>query len=69
MSRRATEQAAREQRLFAIDHCRSCDPCGWKLGPDRTPIEPAVRCTHGTATRPAAARDITEPIHSQKLEL
>lgn len=61
---RAIEQAAREQRLSAIDRCRACDPCGWRLGPDRTPIEPAVRCTHNSPPPPpASGRDISEPIH------
>jgi hypothetical protein len=67
MSRdRAIEQAARKQRLSAIDRCRACDPTGWKLAPDRTPIEPAVRCTHNAPT-PSAVRDITEPIHPPEL--
>lgn len=66
--RRAAEQAAREQRASAIRQCRRCDPCGWRLGPDRTPIEPAVRCTHGAPATLPAVRDITEPIHSHHRE-
>lgn len=61
---RAIEQTAREQRLSAIDRCRACDPCGWQLGPDHTPIEPARRCAHNS---PPAVRDITEPIHQPDL--
>lgn len=69
MSRRkATDQAAREERLSKIRQCPSCDPCGWKLGPDRTPIEPAVRCSHDA--RPLAPiRDFNELIHRQELDL
>lgn len=66
--RRAAEQAAREQRASAISQCRRCDPCGWRLGPDRTPIEPAIRCDHGAPATLPAVRDITEPIHSQHPE-
>lgn len=61
MSRRSTiEQTARVERLAAIQRCRRCDPCGWQLGPDRTPIDPAIRCTH---IKPQPVRDITAPIH------
>ncbi|WP_428339991.1 hypothetical protein [Mycobacterium sp.] len=63
---RATEQTAREERLSAIARCHRCDPCGWRLGPDHTPIEPARRCTHNS-TPPVAVRDITEPIHQADL--
>ena len=64
MSRRgAGERAAREQRASAIRQCRRCDPCGWKLGSDRTPIDPATRCDHGAPAPAPAVRDITEPIH------
>jgi hypothetical protein len=67
MSRRsAVEQAAREERLAAIRRCRRCDPCGWRLGPDQTPIDPAVRCTHNQSAL-ASGRDITEPIHELDL--
>lgn len=65
MSRR-TEQAAREERLAAIRRCRHCDPCGWQLGPDGTPVEPARRCLHSTPAAPAS-RDITEPLHEPAL--
>ncbi|OBJ63258.1 hypothetical protein [Mycobacterium asiaticum] len=61
--RRPAEQTAREERASAIRRCRRCDPCGWRLGPDRTPIEPAVRCDHGAPATPRAVRDITAPIH------
>lgn len=66
MTRRssAIEQAAREGRASAIRRCRRCDPCGWKLGPDHTPVEPAVRCDHRP---PPPARDITEPLHEPDL--
>ncbi|SEH79581.1 hypothetical protein SAMN04489835_4231 [Mycolicibacterium rutilum] len=64
--RRVIEKAAREERASAIRRCRRCDPCGWLLGPDRTPIDPAVRCTHRTPTSPAV-RDITVPIHEPDL--
>lgn len=64
MSRRgAVERAAREERASAIRRCRRCDPCGWRLGPDRTPIEPAVRCDHAAPDTAPAVRDITGPIH------
>ncbi|TDL01540.1 hypothetical protein EI067_00365 [Mycobacterium paragordonae] len=68
MSRRrgAIEQPARDERLAAIRRCPRCDPFGWKLGPDHTPIEPAVRCTHD-ARPPAAVRDITEPLHQPEM--
>lgn len=66
MSRRSTlAQAAREERLSAIRRCRSCDPCGWRLGPDNTPIDPAVRCTHDWPA--PSGRDITKPIHEPNL--
>jgi hypothetical protein len=68
MNRRsAIEQASRENRLSATRRCRRCDPCGWQLGPDDTPIDPAVRCTHNTPT-PPPVRDITEPIHQSEAE-
>lgn len=54
------EQTERKARYAAIHRCRHCDPCGWRLLPDGTPIEPAVRCDHGA---PPEVRDITEPIH------
>lgn len=70
MSRRsAIDQAAREERLFAIRRCRRCDPCGWQLGSDHTPIEPAVRCAHKSPPPPpASGRDVTEPIHQPEDE-
>ncbi|BBX02265.1 hypothetical protein BST36_29110 [Mycolicibacterium moriokaense] len=65
MTRRsADDQAAREARIAAIRACRRCDPCGWKLADDRTPIEPARRCDHGAPAKPPIpTRDVTEPIH------
>lgn len=39
-SRRRAEAAEAAER-----NCQLCDE-GWVLGPDRTPIEPGVRCTH-----------------------
>ncbi|OCB19271.1 hypothetical protein A5674_07315 [Mycobacterium malmoense] len=67
MSRRCTtEHAKQEEVRSAIRRCRRCDPCGWQLGPDDTPIGPAVRCTHRTPT-PSAVRDITAPIHEPDL--
>lgn len=67
MTRRsAAEQATRAARAKAIRRCRMCDPRGWRYGPDGLPVEPAVRCDHGTAvTAPPAARDVTEPIHER----
>lgn len=59
----AIEQAVREERMAVIDRCRRCDPCGWLHGPDDTPIDPAVRCTHGAP----AVRGITAPIHEPGL--
>lgn len=65
MTRRsAAEQATRDARMAAIRGCRRCDPSGWLLGPDRTPIDPAVRCDHGAAAAQPPTRDITEPIHA-----
>lgn len=65
MTRRgAVDQAAGQDRLSAIRRCHRCDPCGWKLGPDGTPVDLAVRCTH---TPPAPVRDITKPIHEPDL--
>ena len=62
----AIDRAEREERSSAIRRCCRCDPCGWKLGPDHTPIDPAVRCDHGaTITPPTAVRDISEPIHER----
>lgn len=64
MSRRSDAQrAARAERASAIRRCRRCDPCGWRLDPDRTPIEPAVRCDHDAPATPPAVRDINEPLH------
>lgn len=63
----AIEQTARKERLSAIGRCRRCDPCGWQLDTDGTPIEPAVRCDHGVPTTPPRpVRDITEPIHQSE---
>ncbi|OCB09255.1 hypothetical protein A5717_26125 [Mycolicibacterium porcinum] len=42
--------AARRAQRTAIDNCPHCDPGGWLLGPDREPIEPAVRCNHRQET-------------------
>ncbi|MFZ0715918.1 hypothetical protein [Mycobacterium sp.] len=67
MSRRnATEQIAREERVSKIRQCRRCHPCGWLLDTDGTPIEPAIRCTHGA--RPPVFRDITAPIHEREFD-
>lgn len=64
MTRRdAIEQAARQARIAAIRSCGGCDPSGWLLGPDRTPIEPAVRCDRAAPAKPPAVRDITQPVH------
>jgi hypothetical protein len=72
LERRGAAKAAahteREVRMAAIRTCRRCDPAGWLLGPDRTPVEPATRCDHGAATAPPAGRDITEPIHEPPSE-
>lgn len=60
----ADEQAARAARMTAIRGCRRCDPSGWRLGPDGTPVDPATRCDHGAASGlRLVGRDITEPIH------
>lgn len=68
MTRRsAIERAAREERLSAIHRCRHCDPCGWLLGSDHTPIDPAVRCNHGAPVAPPVVRDITAPIDEPDL--
>lgn len=63
----ADEQAARDARMAAIRSCGGCDPSGWRLGPDGTPVDPAQRCDHGTppALGIVRERDITEPIHEQ----
>lgn len=52
----AIEKAVRKERLSAIRRCRHCDPCGWQLGWDHTPIDPVVRCTHGATTSPSGRR-------------
>ena len=69
MTRRsAIEQAARAERLSAIGGCRRGDQRGWRPGPARTPVDPAIRCTHNSALPPpASGRDITEPIHKSEL--
>ena len=59
----ADEQAARDARMAAIRSCGRCDPSGWRLGRDRTPLDPAVRCDHDAPSLPPAGRDVTEPIH------
>jgi len=65
MTRRgAIAKAAHEERLSAIGQCRRCDPCGWKLGPDRTPIDPAVRCTHNSPPEPEHQAAPTHPTRS-----
>lgn len=71
MSRRNADvkRVEREARWVAIRRCRRCDPSGWKLGMDGTPIDPAVRCQHGAAPAPPAVRDITEPIHDNQERL
>ncbi|BBY67559.1 hypothetical protein [Mycolicibacterium helvum] len=62
------EQTGRKARYAAIRRCRHCDPCGWRLLPDGTPIDPAVRCDHNSPpSAPASGRDITEPIHKPDL--
>lgn len=67
MNRRsAVDHAAREARSSAIRRCDRCDPCGWQLGPDRTPIDPAIRCTHNSPSA-AADRGIAAPIHEPDL--
>ncbi|ULE32586.1 hypothetical protein [Mycobacterium sp. IDR2000157661] len=64
MSRRsAIEQSVRAERVAAIRACRRCDPNGWRLGPDHTPVDPARRCDHCAPATPPAVRDITEPIY------
>lgn len=40
------ERQRRAERIAARNACRLCDDSGWRLGPDLTPIEPAVRCDH-----------------------
>lgn len=55
-------RAERDARAAAIRACRRCDPNGWRLGPDRTPVEPATRCDHQALAQPAV-RDVTEPFH------
>ncbi len=54
----ADEQTARRERFAAIRRCSSCDPCGWALGTDGVPIDPAVRCTHNS---PPPDRDDAAP--------
>ncbi|WP_142271067.1 hypothetical protein [Mycobacterium sp. AT1] len=61
------KQAARTARAAAILACHSCGPTGWRLATDGTPVDPAVRCGHGT-TPPPVGRDITEPIHEPPSE-
>jgi hypothetical protein len=67
--RGAVELAARKERTAAIRLCRRCDPCGWQLDTDGTPIDPAVRCAHNAPRAPLtpvpdAAPDLfSEPRH------
>ena len=42
------EQA--EARRQAIANCGCCDECGWTLGADGLPTDPARRCTHTDRT-------------------
>lgn len=64
--RGADEQAARKERFAAIRRCRGCDPCGWRLGLDQVPIDPAVRCTHSAPGPPRApAPDATPDLFSE----
>lgn len=66
MARRAADdQAAREDRLAAIQDCPRCDEWGWCLGADGLAADTATRCGHGTTNRPAF-RDITGPLHEQQ---
>ena len=60
------EQAARTARVAAIRGCRRCGPTGWLLAADGTPVDPAVRCTHGAPPPVPVVRDITEPIHGRE---
>lgn len=64
---KAAPGAERDSRMAEIRGCRRCDPVGWRLGPDGSPIDPAIRCDHGAPTpRPTPTdRDITEPIHER----
>ena len=39
-------RAAKSADMRALAECTTCDEFGWLLGPDRTPVEPGVRCTH-----------------------
>lgn len=59
----ADEVAARAARMEAIRRCRRCDPSGWRLGPDGTPVGPATRCHHDALVTAPAGRDVTELIH------
>lgn len=64
MTRRsAADDAARRERAAAIRACSRCDPSGWLLASDGTPVDPAVRCTHASPS--LAGRDITGPIHER----
>ena len=37
---------AAQERRQAIAQCTGCGDDGYLLGPDRTPVEPLVRCRH-----------------------
>lgn len=64
---KAAARSQREARAAAIQSCRCCDPCGWRLGPDGLPVEPATRCQHRSDSE-LADRDVTVPLHEPPIE-
>lgn len=64
--REAAAAAAKAGRRAWIAACRQCDPSGWRLGPDRAPVDPAVRCNHEHLLRVYAARHDAFTIPSRR---
>ncbi|WP_162296451.1 hypothetical protein [Mycobacteroides abscessus] len=40
------KRLAKAAAAKVLKDCLLCDEEGWVLNPDRTPVEPGVRCTH-----------------------
>lgn len=54
----ATKRAHRATQAQAQADCPHCDDDGWLLGADRTPIDPATKCTAHTSQEHAHARPL-----------
>ena len=49
LARTAANARRNTRRSDLIAACRSCDDCGWILGADGAPVDPAARCGHADA--------------------